>query len=205
MNGDRPHTLSTFSTRALISSSGTLAQPQPQCNLVKDQVLGDHLVGILHHEADELRPFLDRFSLRYSAPVKHRSLVFLFETAHELRQGRFAGSVLANDGDHLPFTDIKVDILQGRFARRHTKSSDSRSFRIDGLWFGAVSCGNRAVPRRKASFTAGRVQAPDVSGFHLRGHLDIRIFHRGDIQRFTDAVASPAHPNRPARARSYPR
>ena len=52
----------------LISSSGTLRSRSPSATSSKIKVLGDHLVGVLHHHADELGPFLDRFCLRYPAP-----------------------------------------------------------------------------------------------------------------------------------------
>ena len=168
MNGDRPQTSSTFSTRGLDLLFRHIAQPQPKRDLVKDQVLGDHLVGVLHHQADELRPLLDRFCVIFS-PLNRIAPLSSFSNPHiSLDRVDLPAPFLPTMETISPSRTSKSMSL--RLGVRHRRKNSRLSiFKIEGLLLLAVRRCDRAVPDAQRFVDALGVQAPDVPRFHFAG------------------------------------
>ena len=93
------------------------AYRKSQRHLVKNHGLADHLVGILHHQADNLAPFLngeagDILSLQKNFPGVRRD-----EATDQIGKCALSRAVLSHNADHFPFFNSEIDILQNLLPR----------------------------------------------------------------------------------------
>ena len=95
---------------------GNAAVAQTQRHLIEDHALGDHLVGVLHHIADAIRPFLDAQLHEIPAVQGQGSPLGRFKTADHLGKSGFSRAVGAHDAEHFPLADGHADALQGMAA-----------------------------------------------------------------------------------------
>ena len=164
-----------------------LPDPKAERNLVIDHRLRDHLIRVLKHDADVLRAF--RYGkLRKIRPVHHNASGVRYDkTGQDMRQGRFSGAVLSDDGDHLSFIDVCADMVQNRYlAIIAVGNVVDFEQRLPFRFLCHIRIG--FVPFQKFFRTPAHVQRVQGSRLHIRCNIDARIPACGKIQRFTDAV-----------------
>ena len=95
---------------------------QGHFHLVPDHRFGNHLVWILHHITDSLRPLLNGIVCQIPAFQTNPAGRRFLETADQLGKGTLPRTVFSHDADHLALFDGKAYIFKVLLLRRITEA-----------------------------------------------------------------------------------
>ena len=165
------------------------AVAQSQGDLVKYHGFGDHLVGILHHIADLIRPLLDAQCGQILTVQGKAAGLGLFKAADYLGKGGFPCAVCSYDTEHFSFVNGNINPLQGMMATFIGK--------INSLCLQnnrSVFAGNGRRLSGKPFFHLiflglGQHQLRKTCRVHIRRGRNASVFECGNIERFPDAAA----------------
>ena len=162
------------------------AHRKPQRHLVKNHGLADHLVGILHHQADNLAPFLngeagDILSLQKNFPGVRRD-----EATDQIGKCALSRAVLSHNADHFPFFNSEIDILQNLLSRDVGEAYPLHlEHGLRPLSFRRQLC--LLEPSLYPFSVRGKFHRFNMLRHRFRLHGTARMLQRRNIERFPDA------------------